>query len=271
MKNKYALIGKKLGHSFSPIIHNMIFKKFNIHGEYSLLELSPDNLIEVIKKLREKELLGINITIPYKTDIMKYLDEISKEAREIGAVNTVISKGGKLVGYNTDYYGFKMIINKLNLDVKDKKNFICGAGGSAKAVIKCLEDLGGKNYLVTRDVEKAMISFQNFKNLNIISYNELQLISEKNLIVNCTPCGMYPNIESSVIKKEEKKEYQAGIDLVYNPEKTKFLEDFKVSENGLLMLVGQAIKAEEIWQEIKLLEDETLKIYEKIKTLIYNR
>lgn len=271
MKNKYSLIGEKLGHSFSPAIHNMIFKKFNIDGEYSLLELSPDNLIEVVTKLRKKELLGINITIPYKTDIMKYLDEISEEARKIGAVNTVISKGGKLIGYNTDYYGFKMIINKLNLNVKDKKNFICGAGGSAKAVIKCLEDLGGENYLVTRDIEKAKISFQNFKDLNIISYHELQLISEKNLIVNCTPCGMFPNTGSSVIKKEEKKEYKAGIDLVYNPEKTKFLEDFEVCENGLLMLVGQAIKAEEIWQEIKLSEDETLKIYEKIKTLIYNR
>jgi len=271
MKNKYALIGKKLGHSFSPIIHHMIFKNFNIDGEYSLLELSRDNLIEVVRKLREKELLGINITIPYKTDIIEYLDEVSKEAKEIGAVNTVISKDGKLIGYNTDYYGFKMIITKLKLNIKNKKNFICGAGGSAKAVIKCLEDLGGKNYLVTRNIEKAMINFQNFKNLNIISYNELQLIPEKNLIVNCTPCGMYPNIGSSIIKKEEKKDYKAGIDLIYNPEKTQFLEDFKVCENGLLMLVGQAIKAEEIWQEIKISEDETLKIYEEIKELIYKK
>ncbi|OQY42692.1 MAG: hypothetical protein B6227_01270 [Fusobacteriia bacterium 4572_74] len=269
MKNKYALIGEKLGHSYSPTIHNMIFEKFEIDGEYSLLEVARNNLTEVVKKLREEELLGINITIPYKTYILEYLDEISEKAKKIGAVNTVISKDGKLIGYNTDYYGFKMIISKLKLEVKNKKNFICGSGGSARAVIKCLEDLGGENYLVTRDTKKAKINFQNFQNLNIISYNELQSISEKNLIVNCTPCGMYPNIECSILKKEEKKEYCAGIDLIYNPQKTRFLDGFEVGENGLLMLVGQAIKAEEIWQKRELSEDDTLEIYKKIKELIY--
>ncbi|MGB6127511.1 MAG: shikimate dehydrogenase [Psychrilyobacter sp.] len=271
MKNKYALIGEKLGHSYSPIIHNMIFDKFKINGEYSLIEVPRNNIVEVVKKLRSGKLLGINITIPYKTDIIEYLDEISVEAKEIGAVNTVISKGGKLIGYNTDYYGFKMIITKLKLEIKDKKNFICGAGGSARAVVKCLEDLGGENYLVTRDIEKAKINFKTFKTLNIISYTELKSISEKNLIVNCTPCGMYPNIECSILDIEEKKEYKAGIDLIYNPEKTKFLKGFEIGSNGLLMLVGQAIKAEKIWQEREVSETETLEIYEKMESLIYNK
>jgi len=271
MKNKYALIGEKLGHSYSPIIHNMVFEKIQIDGEYSLLEVARDNLLEVVKKLRAEELLGINITIPYKTDILEYLDEISEEAKEIGAVNTVISKGGKLIGYNTDYYGFKMIVTKLNLEIQNRKNFICGAGGSARAVVKCLEDLGGENYLVTRDTEKAKISFQNFGNLKVISYDELNSISDKNLIVNCTPCGMYPNIESSILEAEEQKEYKAGIDLIYNPEKTRFLEGFEVGENGLLMLVGQAIKAEEIWQGKEISEKSTLEIYEKVKKLIYKK
>ncbi|MEI6857655.1 shikimate dehydrogenase [Psychrilyobacter sp.] len=269
MKNKYALIGDKLGHSYSPIIHNMIFEKFQIDGEYSLLEVRCNNLAEVVKKLREEELSGINITIPYKTNILEYLDEISEEAKEIGAVNTVIYRDGKLIGHNTDYYGFKMIISKLKLEVKNKKNFICGAGGSARAVIKCLEDLGGENYLVTRDVEKAKINFKDFKGLNIISYKERESISEKNLIVNCTPCGMYPNIECSILDVEEKKEYRAGIDLIYNPQKTRFLDGFKVGENGLLMLVGQAIKAEEIWQDREISVDDTQEIYEKIKELMY--
>jgi shikimate dehydrogenase len=271
MKNKYALIGEKLGHSYSPAIHNMVFEKLEIDGEYSLIEVAHDNLIEVVKNLRGGYLSGINITIPYKTDIMEYLDEISEEARQIGAVNTVISKGGRLTGYNTDYYGFKMIISKLNLEVKNKKNFICGAGGSARAVIKCLDDLGGENYLVTRDVKKARVNFQNFKTLNIISYDELKNISEKNLIVNCTPCGMHPNIECSIIDTEEKKEYQAGIDLIYNPQKTRFLEGFEVGENGLLMLIGQAIKAEEIWQKREISESDTQGIYEKIKELVYKK
>ena len=271
MKNKYALIGEKLGHSYSPAIHNMVFERLKIDGEYSLIEVAHDKLIEVVKKLREEDLSGINITIPYKTDIMEYLDEISEEARQIGAVNTVVSRDGKLTGYNTDYYGFKMIISKLKLEIKNKKNFICGAGGSARAVIKCLDDLGGENYLVTRDVKKARVNFQKFKNLNVISYNELKNISEKNLIVNCTPCGMHPNIECSIIDIEEKKEYQAGIDLIYNPQKTRFLEGFEVGENGLMMLVGQAVKAEEIWQEREISERDTQEIYGKIKELVYKK
>lgn len=269
MKNKYALIGEKLGHSYSPVIHNMIFERFEVDGEYSLIEVPRNNIFEVVKKLRGEELSGINITIPYKTDIMEYLDEISEEAKQIGAVNTVISKGGKLIGYNTDYYGFKMIITKLKLEIKNKKNFICGAGGSARAVVKCLEDLGGENYLVTRDTEKARINFKSFQGLKIISYNELQSISDKNLIVNCTPCGMYPNIECSILDMEEKKEYQAGIDLIYNPQETRFLEEFEVGENGLLMLVGQAVKAEEIWQGRDMSEGDIQEIYEKVKGLIY--
>jgi len=271
MKNKYALIGEKLGHSYSPAIHNMIFEKLKIDGEYSLIETPRNNLVEVVKKLKEKNLSGINITIPYKTDIMEYLDEISEEAKQIGAVNTVISKGGRLIGYNTDYYGFKMIISKLKLDVKNKKNFICGAGGSARAVVKCLEDLGGENYLVTRDVDKARVNFKNFQKLNIISYNELRTISGKNLIINCTPCGMHPNVECSILDIEEKKEYKAGIDLIYNPQETRFLEGFEIGENGLLMLVGQAVKAEEIWQEREITENEILEIYEKIKNLMYKK
>jgi shikimate dehydrogenase len=247
MKNKFALIGGKLGHSFSPIIHKKIFEKLNIEGNYNLLELAKNELPLVIEKLRLGELKGINVTIPYKSEIIKYLDEISEEAKSIGAVNTIISRNGKLIGYNTDYYGFKMTVKSLNLEIKDKKNFICGAGGSARAVIKCLEDLDSKNYLVTRDVEKARSNFMNFKDLEIIDYDSLKEIKDKNLIVNCTPCGMYPNIDCSILKDGEAKEYKGGIDIIYNPEKTKFLEGFEIYSNGLLMLIGQAIKAEEIW------------------------
>ena len=265
MKNKFALIGGKLGHSFSPIIHKKIFEKLNIEGNYNLLELAKDELPLVIEKLRLGELKGINVTIPYKGEIIKYLDEVSEESKKIGAVNTVISKNGKLIGYNTDYYGFKMIVEKLGIVVEDRKNFICGAGGAARAVIKCLEDLGGKNYLVTRDVEKAKIKFSNFKGLNIISYDRLKDIENKNLIVNCTPCGMYPNIDCSILKDGEAKEYKGGIDIIYNPEKTKFLEGFEIYSNGLLMLVGQAIKAEEIWLDREINDEIVEEIYIEVR------
>ena len=270
MKNKFALIGRKLGHSYSPTIHEKVFQKLGVKGEYSLIELEPNELHQVVDKLKNEELKGINITIPYKTDIINFLDEISNEAKEIGAVNTVISKNGKLIGYNTDYYGFKIIVERLNLQIKSQKNFICGAGGSARAVIKCLEDLGGENYLVTRNIEKARNNFSNFKNLKIISYEDLEKINYKNLIVNCTPCGMSPNIDCSVLEDNQKNQYNAGIDIIYNPEKTKFLEGFKVFQNGLLMLVGQAIKADEIWLERKIDNQIIDEIYDEIKEEIYN-
>jgi len=268
MKNNFALIGKKLDHSYSPIIHKKIFEKLGIKGSYTLLEVNKDELPIIINKLKNEELKGINITIPYKTEIIKYLDEISEEAEKIGAVNTVISKKGKLIGYNTDYYGFKKILKKLEIEVKNKKNFICGAGGAARAVIKCLEDLRGENYLVTRNIEKAKTNFSKFKDLKIISYKNLKEIENKNLIINCTPCGMYPNINCSILKKGEAKEYRGAIDIIYNPEKTKFLEGFETFANGLLMLVGQAIKAEEIWLNREIREEILLEILEDLKKKI---
>jgi len=269
MKSRYALIGGKLGHSYSPTIHEKVFKQLGIDGEYTLIELKKEELPIVIEKLRSGELLGINITIPYKTDIMEFLDEISQEAKSIGAVNTVISKNGKLIGYNTDYYGFKMTVEKLGIEIKEKKNFVCGAGGSARAVLKSLEDMGSKNYLVTRDVKKAKIGFSTFKNLEVITYKELDNIDNKNIIVNCTPCGMYPNIESSVLEVGAGKNYNAGIDIIYNPKKTKFLSEFELGENGLFMLVGQAIKAEEIWQNKKINDNIIEKIYNEVSLEVY--
>ena len=269
MKNKFALIGEKLGHSFSPIIHTKVFEKLGIEGEYTLIEVEKDKLITVVEKLKKEELQGINITIPYKTDIMKYLDEISEEAKIIGAVNTVISKNGKLIGYNTDYYGFKMTIEKLDIEVKGRKNFVCGAGGSARAVIKCLEDMESETYLVSRNVEKAKLNFSTFKNLKIVSYKDLENIKTKNLIVNCTPCGMSPNLDCSILKLGEGKQYKAGVDIIYNPKKTKFLYEFELGANGLFMLVGQAIKAEEIWQEKKIDKKIIKEIYDEIKLEVY--
>jgi shikimate dehydrogenase len=266
-KNKFALIGGKLGHSYSPIIHKKVFEKLNIEGSYELLELTKEELPFVIEKLRLEKLNGINITIPYKSEIIKYLDEISEEAKMIGAVNTVISVNGRLIGYNTDYYGFKMLVKKIGIKVGNKKNFICGAGGSARAVIKCLEDMESKNYLVTRDIKKAKLNFSDFKNLEIINYEMLKDIKDKNLIINCTPCGMSPNLNCSILKDGEELEYIAGIDLIYNPAITKFLEEFKIRENGLLMLVGQAIKAEEIWLDREI----SSKIVEEILSEIIGK
>ena len=237
---KFGLLGEKLGHSYSPLIHNKIFECINIEATYELIELESDKLEEQINKLRCGEYKGYNVTIPYKKEVMKYLDEISDEAKAIGSVNTIAYVDGKVIGYNTDYYGFYETIIYNNIEIKDKDCYILGTGGASLAIYKVLKDLGGNITFVSRT-----------PNDNCISYNELK---EKNIdvLVNTTPVGMYPNIGISPVSKEVVKKIKTVIDIVFNPLKTQLLIDSNSSYHGLYMLVGQAIKAEEIWHNITI-------------------
>lgn len=234
---KYALLGEKLSHSYSPLIHNEIFKDMNILATYELKEVSKDELKLAIESLRNDEYQGFNVTIPYKKEVMQYLDEISKEALEIGSVNTIAKINGKIVGYNTDYFGFYNELLYYNVEVKNKDCYILGTGGASLAIHKALKDLGGNVCYVSR----------NPKDSQTVSYDELE---SKNLdvIVNTTPVGMYPNVDASPIKKEIALKAKYVVDIIFNPKKTKLLEFADSNMNGLFMLVGQAIKAEEIWQ-----------------------
>lgn len=237
---KYALLGEKLSHSYSPLIHNEILKDMNINATYELRELKSDELANAINDLRLDKYNGYNVTIPYKKEIMKYLDEISKEALEIGSVNTVAKIDNKIVGFNTDYYGFYNELLHFNVPVKNKDCYILGTGGASLAIYKALIDLGGNVYYVSR----------NPNNDRIISYEELD---NKNidLIVNTTPVGMYPNVDASAVSEEIAKKAKYVVDIIFNPRQTKILEYANSNMDGLYMLVGQAIKAEEIWQNKK--------------------
>ena len=237
---KYALLGEKLGHSFSPIVHGEIFKDLNIDATYELKEIKKEEIPLALDLLRKGIYGGYNVTIPYKREVMKYLDEITEEAKAIGAVNTIAYKNGKLIGYNTDYYGFKEEVLFNNIDVKNKDCFILGTGGASLALNKALIDLGANVYFVSR----------NPSNDNMISYEELKN-KEPYLIVNSTPVGMYPNIDNSPIDEEQALKAKYVIDIIFNPLQTKLLKYANSNMNGLFMLVGQAIKAEEIWQDKK--------------------
>jgi len=271
MGKKFGLLGEKLSHSFSPKIHSYIFEKIEIDGEYDLFEREKENIKELINEIKEEKIEGINVTIPYKEEVIKYLDEISQEAKEIGAVNTVVKENGILKGYNSDYYGFKMTIEKLSCSIEEKKAVVLGAGGSARAIIKALLDKKALVYLVSRNSSKAKEKFSNFKDINIIDYEDLSNFQEGELIVNTTPCGMYPNIDSSAVTEEIIKRFKYAVDLIYNPEKTLFLKRAEKLglkyENGLYMLVGQAIKAEEIWNKLDIKEWE--EIYLKTRKIVY--
>lgn len=144
---KLGLIGEKLGHSLSPEIHQKIFEKLGICGTYNPLPIARMNLKDTVETLLES-MDGFNVTIPYKTDIMPFLDEISPEARTIGAVNTVAVHDGKRYGYNTDYDGFARTLDKIAADVKGEKVLVMGHGGASRAVVQCLHDRGAGAILI---------------------------------------------------------------------------------------------------------------------------
>lgn len=235
---KYALLGEHLSHSYSPLIHKEIFNEYGLDATYELLECKKEEIPAIIDMLRKGIYSGFNVTIPYKLEVMQYLDEISEEALAIGAVNTIAYKNGKVIGYNTDYYGFKGELSYYNVDVKGKSCFILGTGGASLALYKVLSDLGGNVYFVSR----------NPKNDKTISYDALNEC-ELDVIVNATPVGMYPNVGVSPIDKDIAKRAKHVLDIIFNPSQTQLLLDANSKMNGLYMLVGQAVKAEEIWQD----------------------
>jgi len=255
---KLFLIGKSLKHSISPFIHNKILSELGIDAVYSNVELSDfvklKEFVEMVRK--DKDVIGFNITIPYKDDILGFCDEVSEDVRIIKAANTVKKEDGKLLAYNTDWIGFKKSLEDIGVDVKDKKILVLGSGGAAKACIYGLYRMGAKEvFVANRTYEKAERLREVFQDiLKILPVEWLRRYEFKyDIIINTTSVGMFPNIESSPFDFEN---YVAGIpvfvyDMIYNPPKTTFLEEAEKkgskTENGLKMLVYQAVEAEKIW------------------------
>lgn len=266
MGELYGLIGEKLTHSMSPKIHMELFKILNMNASYELFEIPKGRLEEDFKALKLRDVKGLNVTIPYKVDTMKLVDEVSKEAEKIGAVNTICFKDGKTSGYNTDYYGFGRMLSKNSIAVSEKSAVVLGAGGAAKAVIQYLIDNNAAEVvLVSRDKAKAKA---NFKEVSIIDYTQLNDIKQSDTIINCTPCGMYPKTDAAPIDEACINKFSAAVDLIYNPLETVFLKKAKKhglkAVNGMYMLVGQAMAAEELWNDITINQEITDRIFEKL-------
>lgn len=229
---EYGCIGEKLGHSFSKEIHNAL-----ADYEYSLIELKREELTEFFRK---KAFKAINVTIPYKQDVIPYLDWISDEAKSINAVNTIVNKDGKLYGYNTDFYGLKALIERENVSLKGKKVVILGSGGTSNTAFAVANSL------------KALSVFKVSRNKKdgYITYDELyEKYSDCEIIINTTPCGMYPKTGVSAVDLEMLPKVEAVFDAVYNPLKSKLILDAKAKNitatGGLYMLVSQAAYAVE--------------------------
>lgn len=260
MMCKFALIGEKLSHTFSPFIHNEILKHIGLNGSYGVLEFAKDCMPNIINDLKYQFYRGVNVTIPYKTDIIPYLDEISPEAQKIGAINTISFISNKAIGYNTDYFGFAKLLNFNGIDVEGKKALILGTGGVSRAVIRYLEDNNIKSIkLASRNIDNAKNKYYGYE---IYNYNELNKLEKIDIVINCTPVGMHGTIKSNIeefntpIDKSFLTKFEIAIDLIYNPIETVFLKQARElglkTANGLYMLTAQAVKSQEIWNDIDI-------------------
>ncbi|MBQ7580744.1 MAG: AAA family ATPase [Clostridia bacterium] len=248
---KYGLLGKKLAHSFSKEIHDLI----GDYG-YELVEKTPDEVENFIKNGGFK---AINVTIPYKETVMPFLDVISDKAKMIGSVNTVVRRDGKLYGYNTDFIGFSSMIDRAGIEVKGKTVAVLGTGGTCKTAYAVCKSRGAKEVLkVSRNPDSDSISYLRL-------YERRKDIS---VIVNTTPCGMYPDNESFAVDVDEFENLEGVVDVIYNPLKTPLLQRAEKrglkTSNGLYMLVSQAVAASELFFDTKYPEDLLDEVYGKI-------
>lgn len=251
----FGLFGEKLCHSLSPQIHEIIFNELKINGVYNLFEIKKDNFYNSIKSIKQLGINGVNVTIPYKIEIMHLLDEITDEALNIGAVNTVKICEDKAIGYNTDYYGFGYMLLKGNIQVEGNNFYILGTGGASKVIVQYLLDNKAHNVtLVSRNK-----NILNTGKVQIIDYIDLNSVKDSYCIINTTPIGMYPDINSCCVPISVLEQFKIAMDIIYNPVETLFLkyarENGLVTINGLYMLLGQAIKAQEIWHDITIEKD----------------
>jgi shikimate dehydrogenase len=244
-KVKFGLIGKNISYSFSKKHFSVKFTLGNLDG-YVYDNYDLQSIQDFPKLLADNpELKGLNVTIPYKEEIIPYLNKLSKKAAQIGAVNVIrITKNGKLKGYNSDYYGFKKALQPL-LQSHHKKALILGSGGAAKAVAFALNELGILFTFVSREEKEGMIDYDR---INATTFDNYQIF------INCTPLGTSPNVkEFPPIPYQYFTEKHIAFDLIYNPEETQFLKKAKkngaVIKNGYEMLVFQAEKAWKIWNK----------------------
>ncbi len=243
---KYCLIGEKLGHSYSKIIH----EKLGLN--YALVELNSE---ELTKFLSKPDCNGFNVTIPYKKTVIPFMQEISETARLAGAVNTVVNKNGKLYGYNTDVDGMNYMLNKVGVSVADKVVMILGSGGTSNtAVALCKREKAKAYYIVSRSGE--------------INYDNCYNYQDTQIIINTTPVGMYPSVEDKPIDLSKFSNLIGVFDCIYNPKTTELLSQAKslniAYNGGLDMLVKQAILAYNIWKESKQSDEITQKIVSEI-------
>lgn len=278
-----GVIGNPIEHSISPQLHNTINTKLDLDFIYVPFRVEQHQLEHAVNGLRALNFIGFNVTVPYKKDVIKYIDDVSKEALLMGAVNTVKMMDGKLYGYNTDAEGFsRSFKEEAGTGFKDKTVVMIGAGGAARSMAVKIAFEGAKCiYIINRTISKAT-EISDIVNNNVSNVVKCyspeddcveEILSQSEIIINTTSVGMYPDIETSPVGENVKfAANQIIYDVVYNPVKTKFLKNAEDQGckiiNGLGMLFYQGVFAYEIWTGIKLSDELIKEAYNSYLTIL---
>lgn len=273
---KYTLIGGKLGHSLSPQIHEKLFALRGREASYDLTELTEDGLALNIGKL--SELNGFNVTIPHKLRVMNFMDELDSTAKLYGAVNCVANKDGRLIGYNTDCDGFLLSADAMGAKLSGRVLLIgCGGVGRMIAIASSIREADLTIQVLESDMPVAESVVSEIKNNDPAARVKLITAEGKHqdhydLLVNATPVGMFPNVDACPVSDELIERSDAVFDVIYNPLETQLIKKAKAlgksAENGMAMLVWQAVSAHKIWDGDEYTDEEVRKIIGEVSGLI---
>ena len=252
-----GLIGRKLGHSYSPQIHQTL-----ADYAYRLWELEPEALADF---LRRREFGGINVTIPYKQQVIPYLDELSDTARRIGAVNAIVNRGGRLCGYNTDFAGMAALIRHLGLELQGKKVMILGTGGTSRTAQAVAAHMGAAEICkVSRSGQDGALTYE----------EAVRCHSDAQILINTTPCGMYPAVTGCPVDLASFPQLSGVVDAVYNPLRTRLVLQARQrglpAEGGLYMLAAQAAYASALFRGCETAERDIELAFQTVRRQVEN-
>ncbi len=249
---KYLVIGNPIKHSLSPQLHNHWIKDNNIDATYKKLKLNEDEVENLIIKVKQKKIQGVNVTVPFKKSVIPFLDQLSLEAKKTQSVNTIYLHNNKIIGHNTDIDGFELGIKNSRFEVKNKKVLILGAGGVVPSIIFALNKMKASKISICNRTKKKAENLKNlFQNLEVVSWGN---IPDFDIIINATSVGLNKddriNLDLSTVGKNK-----LFYDVIYNPEETSFLKNGKKlgnsTENGKLMFIYQAFVAFKLWHGVQ--------------------
>ena len=258
---KFCVIGNPIDHSLSPKLHNFWFKKNRIEAIYEKKLLEEKEIPKLIKSIRNSEINGANVTVPFKNSVIPFLDDLSFEAKKTNSVNTICIEEDKVIGHNTDIVGFELALRYINYDVKRKKALIIGAGGVSPSIILALKNMGCENICLTnRTFEKAEKIKETFNDIIIRKWGD---IPEFDIVINATSMGLKKeNFDLELNKFGNNKFFY---DVIYNPSETNFLKSAKLGgnkiENGRMMFIYQAHQSFALWNKVlPKIDKETIEI-----------